>query len=348
MASPPPSNSGLPAAAIGELTSLYAQAAARWRQAVLHPPGGSAASRAARAARAAQLSLQIDQQLVALKAGTATWIGTNLPAAMAAGLALADRQAAAAGVRPAGSPLAGSFHLVDHGTAAVLARDIAVPLAAAAGRAGERAKRLLRQTAQTDLSEADVNRVLAGGAIAGSPAEATRALRDELRRVAGNTVTVIDRNGDPINFDAGYYADMVARTKIREASVVARHGRLSSLGLDVVTIVGRVSGNFCTAFLGKAYSLSGRSERYPAYSELPAGGCPFHPFCSKSTRPFVEELASGQQLDAADGLPDAEALHGATAAQAQRAYRDLQLLAQVKGSYRTTGGKLFGPGREGG
>jgi hypothetical protein len=145
-----------------------------------------------------------------------------------------------------------------------------------------------------------------------------------------------------MNFDVGYYAEMVARTKTREASVDARHERLSELGLDLVAIVGRISKNFCTAFLGQVFSLSGNSDKYPAYSSLPGGGPPFHPNCSKSTRPFVEELASDKQLDQADGLDDADKLLGMDATQAQRAFKDLQIHAQQKDRYATTASKLFG------
>jgi hypothetical protein len=163
-----------------------------------------------------------------------------------------------------------------------------------------------------------------------------------LRAVHGDRVSIIDKNGDPMEFGVGHYADMVARTKTRQATVTARHGRLEELGLDLVSIVGRVSQYFCTAFLGQVFSLSGKSEKYPAYSELPGGGPPFHPNCSKSTRPFVEELADERQMAAAEPLEDAGTLLGMDVSRAQRAFKDLQLHAQVKDRYAMTEKKLFG------
>jgi hypothetical protein len=106
--------------------------------------------------------------------------------------------------------------------------------------------------------------------------------------------------------------------------------------------VGLVSTHFCTAFLGQVFSLSGKSDKYPAYSELPGGGPPFHPNCSKSTRPFVEELASPAQLEQAEGLDDADKLLGDDPARAQRKFRDLQIHTQQKDRYSTTAQKLFG------
>jgi hypothetical protein len=230
-----------------------------------------------------------------------------------------------------------SFSLIEIDTLKVLAKDTYADLNKAATSMGDRAARVLRATRQVGLSESDINRVLAGGVIEGKPAETIRTLREELRRVHGDEVQVIDKNGAPINIKVGYYAEMVARTKTREANQKAKLGRQQQLGLDLVAVIGRISKNFCTAYLGQVFSISGKSDKYPAYSSLPGGGAPFHPFCSKSTRPFVEDLASEKQLQNAEGDEDSDSFLNIDATTAQRRFKDLQVFQRVKERYAKTG-----------
>jgi hypothetical protein len=105
------------------------------------------------------------------------------------------------------------------------------------------------------------------------------------------------------------------------------------MGLDLVRIVGRISDNFCTAWLGQVFSLSGRHPTYPALAALPGGGPPFHPNCSKSSAPFIEDLADATDERVAAGDPDARKLIGMSAAEAQKAYRALQLRQQATARY---------------
>lgn len=331
------SDAGVPQRAVEIAASYYRAASARMKEWVLKPPGTKDSSRAFRQGWAASKVFQVDQIVRGLKGQTSGWVGANVPRAYRDGIARANSQAVEAGVRVKGSGFSGSFSLIDQRSVLAFARDAAGDFSKAADSMGDRAKELLRQTAQMGLAETEIDRILAGGVIEGQPADAIRTLREELRRVHGDAVEINGRN-----FEVGYYAELVARTKTRQATVVARHQRLESLGLDLVAIVGLISKHFCTAFLGQVFSLSGKSDKYPAYSSLPGGGPPFHPNCSKSTRPFVEALAEESQVEDAEILPDSAKLLGMTTAKAQRAFTDLQLQAQVKERYATTARKLFG------
>jgi hypothetical protein len=335
-------NSGVPDGAVKILTGFYQDAAQRLAKIVLNPPGGTQASKDFRMARASSLVHKIDAITRALDADASKWIGTHVPAAVAQGVAMGTAQAKAVGVRPDNTPIAGSLAMIDRRTVERFALDTYADLHRAADSMGNYSKTVLHHTAQLGLGESDINAILAGGAIDGEPTQTIRRLREALRAVHGEKVQVMSKNGSPIEFDVGYYASMVARTKTREATVSARHDRLSSLGLDLVAIIGRVSKSFCTAFLGQVFSLSGKSDKYPAYSSLPGGGPPFHPNCSKSTRPFVAELASDAQLDRAGGVDGADKLLGMDQSQAQRAFQDLQLHTQVKAAYATTSKQLTG------
>lgn len=331
------SPSGVPQDVSAQLAAYFKDASTRLKKIVLNPPGGTAASQEYRAAFAAQRVQQIDRILGELKTRASGWAGKNVPAAFTAGIKLAHKQATDAGVRPAGELLAGQFTLIDTRTVQQFAIDTIADLHKAADSMADQAKSTLRHTRQQGLSEREINQVLAVGVIEGRPRETIRALKLELEKVHGETVEINGRS-----FDVRYYAEMVARTKTRQATVQARHGRLEALGLDLVSIVGRISDNFCTAFLGQVYSLSGRHAKYPALASLPGGGPPFHPNCSKSTRPFVEELATEKQLDMAEPDQTVGKLLGQSPAEAQRSYKDLQLRQDVTKRYGTTAKRLFG------
>jgi hypothetical protein len=345
------SDSGVPQREVDLLIGFYSEAARRLRGIVIKPAGITRASRAFKQARAAVLVAQVDRVLGELGDKSRKWVGANVPKAAAAGVKLADKQAVEAGVRgqktegrsqKSEGPIQGSFHLINTGTVSVFARDAAADLAKGTGAMGDTAKRVLRATAQMGLSEAEIDRVLAGGVITGQPVLAIRELREELRKVHGEQVSVKTKTGGVMTFDVGAYASLVARTKTRQSQEVARHERLEALDLDLVAIVGRVSKYFCSAFLGQVFSISGKSTKYPSLSSLPGGGPPFHPNCSKSTRPYVEALASPKQEDMAGGIDDAQKLLGDTPAEAQRKYQDLQLLQQVRSNYANTASRLFG------
>lgn len=346
MATPELFDSGLPRRETALVARYFLSAQARMKQMVFHPVGTTQSSQAFRQARAAEQIARVDTILRRLKIQTSAWVGKNAPAVFRDAKKRADQQAIDAGVKMDGRLFDGSFSQVDQRTIVLFARDTLADLDKAAESMADRAASVLRQTAQVGLSEADINTVLAGGVIAGKPVETVRTLREALRQVHGDEIEIVGRSGTPMNFKVGYYAEMVARTKTRQATVIARHDRLAELGMDLVAIVGRISNNFCTAFLGQVFSLSGNHPKYPAFAELPGGGPPFHPNCSKSTRPFVEELAGRRQLDQAEGLDDARKLLRMDQAAAQRAFKDLQLHAQQKDRYATTEKQLFGRGSE--
>jgi hypothetical protein len=344
MAVPELSSSGIPQTEAEILARLYKDAAARLKKIILHPPGPTQISQEYAQARAAQQLRQVDDAIQTLKVGTAKWVSVTAdpktgketkpsPIIQAArdGIARANMQAAEVGVQPSGSAVEGSFNLFDSGAIRIIAAQMVEDLGKAQASLKGRADRLIRATAQEKLSESEIHKIIAGGIIEGKPAETIRQLRKALEAVHGEKVQIIDKNGSPMELDSGDYAEMVVRTQTRDVLETARHERLQSVGLDLVSVVGKASRNFCSSFLRQVFSLSGTSAKYPALASLPGGGPPFHPNCSKSTRPFVEELATEKQLRLADGLDDARKLIGMDTAQAQRAFNDLQIHAQLQG-----------------
>ncbi|MGB7156693.1 MAG: hypothetical protein WBD40_01425, partial [Tepidisphaeraceae bacterium] len=78
---PESSNSGVPRGESDALAQIYAEAAKRLKQIVLHPPGTKESSRQFNQARAAQLVAQVEQLRRELGQQAALWIGRNVPAA---------------------------------------------------------------------------------------------------------------------------------------------------------------------------------------------------------------------------------------------------------------------------
>lgn len=322
------------------LSGYFNTAGQQLREMVLHPTGRTNKAQEFRQASAAQLITQIDTITKRLKIQSIDWTGKAITDAYATGIANANAQVRKIDL-PSDNPAAKFVNtkgLIDEGSVAIFARDTAADLVKAADSMGTKSKRILRQTAQLRLSENDINRILANGVITGQPEDAIRTLRKELERVFnGGLVEVPTKGGGVMTFEPAYYAKMVAVTKTREAVCQARHDRLQEMGLDLVRIVGRISDNFCTAWLGQVFSISGKSKKYPSLTSLPGGGPPFHPNCSKSSAPYIEDLATDTDAKVAAGDQDAQKLIGMTPAQAQKAYRDLQLRQQAEARYTKLG-----------
>ena len=328
---------GLNDAEIKALTDLYTTAAERIREMVLRPTGKTDPAREWNRGRASQQIEQVDQMLIALGKRTGTWVGKAVPEAMVRGLEVANKQAVAAGVAIPGDAMRGSFAMVNHGAAKIFARDIAGDLGKARGAMRDRADRLLRATSQHSLTESKINTILAGGILEGTPRQTIRQLREEFRAVSGDTISINDRE-----YPIGYYAELVARTRTAEASIMAQHDRLSELDIDLVVVMEQSDAcDVCAAFRGQVFSLSGKSDKYPAYDSLPDGGLPFHPHCRGATGAFIEALATEKQLKDAVGPPDVKKLlgtqdekgrwHNKSQTDALKIARDLQIRQQMGG-----------------
>ncbi len=288
-----------PAPLLAEIVRIYERAAARLRDIVLRVPGGPGAVYTR--SRAAQHLAQIDQVLALLRQQAAAWTSAALEQALAQGQADALRYLQAMGLPQ--HALRPSFARFNSQAVSVLARDTAADLAKAAGSMADAAKTTLHRMQATGVSNAEVNQILSGRTIIeGRPRLAIRELRDALRAVHGKTVTIQSKHG-PIEFKTGYYAEMVARTKTAQATIIANHETLCARGVDLVMITGHITKYPCTAYVGKVFSLSGSNGRYPALASLPGGGPPFHPNCSKYTVPWVTDLATPAQQRHADPAP---------------------------------------------
>lgn len=309
MAHPDPDNPSQ--AVIDELLARYEEAAAKLRRIVAVPPGRTDTAIAFHRADAASRLAQVDAAITNLKRGIAPWTSRALTGAVRQGAVTADQQLAAAGIV---NPVP-TFSLLNERLLGKLARDTVGDLYLAAESMGRQAETALRHMAATGVTNGEVNEILAGAwSIEGKPALAVRQLKDALEKVHGEKITIQGKNG-PITYDVDYYADLVAHSKMKQASVDARHETFQQAGIDLIQIAAQFMSVYpCTALVGRVFSLSGRSDKHPAYSTVSAGQEPyrlFHPHCHKYTVSFIEKRASRAQLAGASGELRGDELHRA-------------------------------------
>lgn len=278
-----------------------------------------------RLARAAELERQIVERLRRLNVAIPGVISEATRASIESAIAFGEREMRELGLDPANAQpgVAGSigFALVDDDAVRVIAEDTAAraidtmqaSLVKGAADHGRRAASVFRSLSESTANvggsaEREVNRAIARGLISGDPVIADRAVRDLFRDSprSGEVPEGVRKLGNKLievgnaTMTVRAYASTVVRTRTREATETARHRRLDASGISLVQITGRVSKNFCTAFIGLVCSLNGEQTvdgvTYPALSSLPNGGAPFHPNCSKSTAAYVPELVSAGRV----------------------------------------------------
>lgn len=296
-------NSGVPESVITEIANVYQAVTDRIIADVTDfAARHGTSSQEFKRARAAQLVRRFDDHLRQFSRAVQRPVDAASASSYTLGLRQGASQLRAMGVRAAGAPVQGSFTVVDADAIETLARDIVTASVRAADNLAETARSVTRAIASADIADADVSRAIARGIAGGDPRTAMREVRelfrapgdeDSFRRLGNRTIQVGGATMKVRN-----YAEMLVRTRTREAVVHARHETLKRNGVDLVIITGRVSKNFCTRYLGLICSLGGGSSEHPPLSSLPGGGPPFHPNCSKGTRPYIEHLASDDDREA--------------------------------------------------
>jgi hypothetical protein len=149
--------------------------------------------------------------------------------------------------------------------------------------------RLARTTQQSNLSESQIEQAIKEGNIeTGSVQGSVKRLKNELleKAIDGKYITITDKNGKQRNYRVDTYAEMVARTKLNEASSQAALNAASVAGTDLVQISSHNTNcEICAPFEGKIYSISGNNKDFPKLDEAP----PYHPNCLHILTPVFEE-----------------------------------------------------------
>jgi hypothetical protein len=161
---------------------------------------------------------------------------------------------------------------------ALVADQMAAELMAANASIETQARRFLRATQQKLISERDINDAIARGAIEG---ETRKQVSDRLleqlkaQMKGGSKFAIKCRDGKTRLYDPEYYAELVARTRTREAVTA---GAIRT-GMDYDVYLYQVSVHsgaceMCVPYQGKIYAVV-EGTGFPLLEERP----PYHPHC---------------------------------------------------------------------
>jgi len=247
-------------------------------------------------ARRARVLIQEATEILAqLEADRSQWIAENVPNAYLRGI-----RDASLGLKEIGlAPVTSLEPQIHEAAINALIRDLQDDYAATDEQILKGYRRMLRRTQLEALQDKMITERVAQATLQG---QGRRELSKDIAR------RLIDEYGDkPIrvgarNYAADTYAELVARTKTREASTAGTINRVIESGQDLVMVTSHGAKDACGFYEGKVFSVSGTSEKYPGLNELPNGGPPFHPNCIHVLAPFVESLSSGAERRRARGV----------------------------------------------
>jgi len=319
----------MPAAA-DEIRSLYADA--------VNDLAGFLTGTDFQRARAANLLTQVDQIMGRLGKRVIPLIDQAVEEQYRKGLSATDNDLRKIGVSAGQLPIKGQFDRINERSIEVIAADMRRDLLSATKELGDRARRVIRRTAQTAVRNEDVSRAIAKGLIVGG--NARRVARDlRLKFAAGEaqrllaagaiTATEAQEMADladgfiqagKVKMRIATYAEMVAVTRLAEAVTIATEDRIQQAGFDLVMITGPDTDDFCNYYVGRVFSISGDDDNYPALSEIVGQGAPFHPRCTHGEAPFIPQYATDAELKRAAGVD--ERLVGVDAKEATAIFKE--------------------------
>ena len=184
---------------------------------------------------------------------------------------------------------------------AALTKDAISDMTAGLVQGNLRINRLTRLTQQTLVTEALVDSTVAQAFEAGNISLNTvlkrkGSLANSLVNQAknGRFITVMDKNGNPRNYTARYYSEMVSRVKFHEAQAQGAIVTANNYDTDLVRVSEHnTTTAICQEFEGKIFSISGKDKRFPVISQVP----PFHVNCLHIIlATFVEALQAQGNL----------------------------------------------------
>ena len=262
---------------------------------------------------------QYHEILAELHDEAALWISSNLSMAYQAGLSFTDdaiNNIRRAGVN-VGRPQRAVFAQVHREAAAAVVAEMLRTTDFALAQIGRRVDDLFRRVG--------VQEVARGVAAGMTRVQVSKEIEERL--LAEGKLFFEDRLGR--KWDLDRYAEMVARTTTREAATQGTINRLREHGIGLAQVSAHNANDFCLFYENVVVSIG--DEPHPVYPPISAieGGPPFHPRCVHVLTPFVEGLATPEELER--GKIDPELLDKSPAELQRRFRGEFPARAQAEG-----------------
>ena len=177
----------------------------------------------------------------------------------------------------------------------VLIDDVATDLLIANNSAKKSVNLLIRRTQQKQIEDKAISKMIAEGIVAGEPRVTTsdKILQALLKNAEdGKFITI---NGRHYNMES--YADLLARTRTREANTQGTINRSLQYGNDLVQVSAHAmdepASDICYQYQGRVFSISGNDPDFPMLDIRP----PFHPNCEHVILPVDKETLQSRLGD---------------------------------------------------
>jgi len=160
-------------------------------------------------------------------------------------------------------------------------------------------RQLFRATQQRLVSELQINNAIASGLI---ESNTVTGVKSNIEKVLyqklvtdGRVITTNVRTGGQRSFEPEYYAEMVARTRTREAQSMGVVNMTLEYGQDLVKVSDHnTTTAICKPHEGKVYSISGSTPGYEKYEGDNRVG--YHPNCLHVITPYIDRTGLSPAL----------------------------------------------------
>lgn len=230
--------------------------------------------------RAEQLLQQVSVITAALNNGVYKWAKKTLPYAYEQGIDLAAERLKALDITRFVS-----YEAQIHTSAiSALVKDVTVELLIANDNMKKFFNRVITQSQQSLLQDSEINKQIAEGLIQGEARRtvSNRVLQDLRTKLREERFLVI--NGR--NYRPDRYAELIARTRTREATSIGTVNTALRYGVDLVQWDAHNEPcEYCQQFSGRIFSISGLDKDFPSLKEQP----PLHPNCKCVITPLTRQ-----------------------------------------------------------